>query len=97
MMKTITGHSARGGRLGAGVALAALAIMLAAGGARSAAPRGDQPRILVTEAQTLFPDAPDGVDPMTTGPVSASFKARQADDGCTEAAWPDIPAACYPR
>jgi hypothetical protein len=96
-MKTITGHIARGGRLGAGVTFAALAVMLAAGGARSAATHGDQPRILVTEAQVLFPDAPDGVDPMTTGPVSASFKARQAEAGCAEAAWPDIPAACYPR
>jgi hypothetical protein len=84
------------GRIGPGVALTALAVMLAVGGARSAATHGDQPRI-ATEAEALYPDAPDGVDPMTTGPVSASFKTRQAEAGCFDAVWPDIPAACYPR
>lgn len=51
----------------------------------------------MSEAEKLFPDASDGVDPMTTGPVSAGFKARQAQAGCAKAIWPNIPAACYPR
>ena len=44
----------------------------------------------------LFPDAPDGVDATVTGPVSASFRQRQADAGCDKAVWPNVPAACYP-
>lgn len=41
-------------------------------------------------------DAPFGVDPVVTGPVSAAFKARRAAAGCDTAVWPNIPAACYP-
>jgi hypothetical protein len=96
-MNTILSKAARGGRIGSGLALTVIAIMLAVGGARSAATHGDQPRIAATEAEQLFSDAPDGVDPMVTGPVSASFKARQAEAGCAEAVWPNIPAACYPH
>jgi hypothetical protein len=96
-MNSIPGKAARGGRIGSGLALAAVAVMLAVGGARSAATHGDQPRVAATEAAELFADAPDGVDPMVTGPVSASFKARQAKAGCKDAVWPNVPAACYPR
>ena len=45
----------------------------------------------------LFPDAPHGVDPVVTGPVSASFRQQQAEAGCDKAVWPKIPAACYPN
>ena len=96
-MNTIRKTAARHGRTGSGLILAALAVTLAAGGARSAATHGDQPRVAATEAEQLFADAPDGVDPMATGPVSAAFRQRQAEAGCAEAVWPNIPAACYPR
>lgn len=96
-MKTILGRAAYRGRIGSGLVLAAFGVMLAVGGARSAATHGDQPRVIAAEAEQLFADAPDGVDPMTTGPVSASFKQRQAEAGCAEAVWPNVPAACYPR
>jgi hypothetical protein len=43
-----------------------------------------------------FDDAPYGVDPIVTGPVSAAFKNRQQALHCAEAAWPNIPAGCYP-
>jgi len=51
---------------------------------------------LPTEAQAMFADAPDGVDPTVTGPVSASFRAMREALNCDEAVWPNIPAACYP-
>lgn len=78
--------------------LGALALVLAGGVAHSAATRPDTPKIAAaTQAEALFPDAPDGVDPMVTGPVSVSFKQRQADAGCDKAVWPHVPAACYPN
>jgi hypothetical protein len=43
-----------------------------------------------------FPGAPDGVDPMVTGPVSAQFRKRQKALACEKAVWPAIPLACYP-
>ena len=91
-------HSASAGRLVSPRLLAgAVALVMAAGVAHSAATRAEAPRIAAaTPAQALFPDAPDGVDPVVTGPVSASFKQRQADAGCGEAVWPNVPAACYP-
>ena len=49
-----------------------------------------------TAAEQAFPDAPAGVDPTVTGPISASFKKRQTESGCAEAAWPNIPLDCYP-
>jgi hypothetical protein len=76
----------------------ALALVLVAGAAHSAATRADRPNLAVaTAAEALFPDAPDGVDATVTGPVSASFRQRQADAGCEKAVWPNVPAACYPR
>jgi len=50
-----------------------------------------------TLAQAMFPDAPDGVDPMPTGPVSASLRERQKALDCHAAIWPNVPAACYPN
>jgi hypothetical protein len=58
---------------------------------------GAVPQTPAASAEALFPDAPDGVDPMVTGPVSAEFRARQQQLGCERAEWPDIPAACYPN
>ena len=49
-----------------------------------------------TAAEFIFPDAPDGVDPMVTGPVSAELRARQKALDCDQAVWPNIPVACYP-
>lgn len=78
--------------------LGALALVMVAGVAHSAATRAEAPQVAVaTQAEALFPDAPDGVDPMVTGPVSVSFKQRQADAGCDKAVWPNVPAACYPN
>ena len=49
-----------------------------------------------TAAKRLFADAPDGVDPMVTGPVSQDFREKQRSARCAEAVWPDIPVVCYP-
>ena len=78
---------------------AALALILAAGAAQSAATLKEARPALPADTQTaqqLFADAPDGVDPVVTGPVSAAFKQRQQDAGCDSAVWPRIPAVCYP-
>ncbi len=50
-----------------------------------------------TLAELAFPDAPYGVDPVVTGPRSASLSARQDGAGCKDAAWPNIPVDCYPN
>lgn len=49
-----------------------------------------------TAAERLYPDAPAGVDPIVTGPVSQDFRDRQRTARCDEAEWPDIPIECYP-
>ncbi|RWK37967.1 hypothetical protein [Mesorhizobium sp.] len=81
------------------LAWAALAVLLAAGVAQSAATskeaRPAQPSDKRT-AERLFADAPDGVDPVVTGPVSARFKQRQKAANCDSAVWPNIPTVCYP-
>lgn len=74
-------------------------MLLAAGAAQSAAALKEANPAFPPEprtAQQMFADAPDGVDPIVTGPVSAAFKQRQRDAGCDSAVWPKIPAACYP-
>jgi hypothetical protein len=53
-------------------------------------------RPLPVESASLFPDAPDGVDPVVTGPVSAGFRKTQEAFACDRAIWPNVPAACYP-
>jgi hypothetical protein len=47
-------------------------------------------------AEQRFPGAPDGVDPVVTGPVSAQLRERQKALDCASKVWPDIPLACYP-
>ena len=78
---------------------AALALVLAAGAAQSAAALKEANPARPDEAQSaeqMFADAPDGVDPIVTGPVSAAFKQRQKEANCDSAVWPNIPKACYP-
>lgn len=43
-----------------------------------------------------FADAPYGVDPIVTGPVSTAFKQQREAANCDTAVWPNVPAACYP-
>lgn len=79
--------------------LAAVAVLAVAGTANSAVRHVIpvvEKTVDQTAAQAMFPDAPDGVDPMVTGPVSASFRLQQAQADCADAVWPNIPAACYP-
>ncbi|MER8435339.1 hypothetical protein NKH36_19325 [Mesorhizobium sp. M1312] len=81
------------------LAWAALAVILAAGAAQSAATLKDTRPALPSDTRTaeqLFADAPDGVDPVVTGPVSAAFKQRQEAANCDSAVWPKIPTVCYP-
>ncbi|TIS97092.1 MAG: hypothetical protein E5W72_11825 [Mesorhizobium sp.] len=81
------------------LAWAALAVLLAAGAAQSAATFKEARPALPSDTRTaeqLFADAPDGVDPVVTGPVSAAFKQRQENAGCDSAVWPKIPTVCYP-
>ena len=59
---------------------AALGVLIAAGAAQSAAAlkEANPARSSATQtAQQMFTDAPDGVDPIVSGPVSAAFKQRQ--------------------
>ncbi|RWL43600.1 MAG: hypothetical protein EOR60_21010 [Mesorhizobium sp.] len=80
-------------------AWAALGLLVAAGAAQSAAALRQADPISLPDDQTaqqMFADAPDGVDPIVTGPVSAAFKQRQKDANCDAAVWPNIPRACYP-
>ncbi|MBZ9884745.1 hypothetical protein LB535_20570 [Mesorhizobium sp. CA10] len=80
-------------------AWAALGMLVAAGAAQSAATLRQADPIVPPDARTaqqMFADAPDGVDPVVTGPVSAAFKQRQKDANCDTAVWPNVPRACYP-
>lgn len=86
-------------RLSLSLAGVVVAVGLATGGAQSAATRIaplSHQGAAVPDAAQLFPDAPDGVDPVVTGPVSAAFRQQQAEAGCDKAVWPKIPASCYP-
>ncbi|TPK01022.1 hypothetical protein FJ979_04790 [Mesorhizobium sp. B1-1-6] len=81
------------------LATAALAVLLAAGAAQSAATLKEARPALpndVPSAEQVFADAPDGVDPVVTGPVSAAFKQRQQSANCDSAVWPNVPIVCYP-
>lgn len=77
----------------------ALVAMLAmASGATPLAGIGSAPENpLPVDAASLFPDAPYGVDPVVTGPVSAEFRQTREVFGCDRAVWPNVPAACYPE
>lgn len=86
-------------RTGLCLAMLCMGAVLAGGAAHSMATStaDEEDRVLsVTAAQQLFSDAPDGVDPVVTGPVSSAFRERQREAGCAEAVWPNVPAACYP-
>ena len=80
------------------IASAAFAMLLAANVAQSAATLKETRPSLPSNApaEQVFADAPDGVDPVVTGPVSAAFKQRQDDANCDSAVWPNIPMVCYP-
>jgi hypothetical protein len=80
------------------VATSAIAVLLAAGVAHSTGTRQIESPVLAmqTEAEQAFSDAPYGVDPVVTGPTSASFEKQQAQAGCDHVVWPNIPLACYP-
>ena len=81
------------------LAWTALAVLLAMGAAQSAAALKEANPVLPSEPQTaeqMFADAPDGVDPVVTGPVSAAFKQKRRAAGCDTAIWPKIPTVCYP-
>jgi len=80
------------------VGTSAIAILLAAGVANSTGTRQiEGPQFAQTQAEEAFPDADYGVDPMVTGPTSASFKQQQADAGCDKSLWPNVPLDCYPN
>lgn len=49
-----------------------------------------------TDVAQRFADAPYGVDPVVTGPVSTAFKQQREAANCDNAVWPNVPAACYP-
>lgn len=82
------------------IASAAFAVLLAVNAAQSAAATQKGARAVAqSDTQTseqTFAGAPDGVDPMVTGPVSTAFKQRQASANCDSAVWPNIPMVCYP-
>ncbi|WP_246675421.1 hypothetical protein [Mesorhizobium sp. B2-3-4] len=74
-------------------------MLLAANAAQSAATLNEARPVLPADAvsaQQVYADAPDGVDPVVTGPVSTAFKQRQASANCDTAVWPNIPMVCYP-
>ena len=54
------------------------------------------PSLPVPEELAKYADAPDGVDPLVTGPVSTAFRQRQQTANCGGATWPNIPADCFP-
>ena len=101
MLEKLTGMTMAFSRIfRATSATALMAVLLAAGVAHSTGTRYiDTPTGLtqLTPAEEAFSDAPYGVDPMVTGPTSASFRKEQARNGCDNAVWPDIPLACYPK
>ncbi|MEQ1943820.1 hypothetical protein ABMA32_15505 [Mesorhizobium sp. VNQ89] len=80
------------------VATASVALLLAAGVAHSTGTRQiEGPALPQSAAEEAFPDAAFGVDHMVTGPTSPEFKRQQADAGCDQAIWPDVPLTCYPK
>ncbi|WP_442581797.1 hypothetical protein ACSBOB_07405 [Mesorhizobium sp. ASY16-5R] len=54
------------------------------------------PDATAADVAQRFEDAPYGVDPVVTGPVSTAFKQQRQAAGCDTAVWPKVPAACYP-
>ena len=102
MIKVSAKYALRGAIAASTAALVSIAA-LSASGARQADPQdmrqialADHRDATMLTAQDMFPDAPDGVDPMVTGPVSAAFRAQQQAAGCEQATWPRVPVECYP-
>jgi hypothetical protein len=97
-------------RLSRWAGILALGAFAAAISASSAAPRLPRANAVSPEITTgiaaekaipqdvarRFEDAPYGVDPMVTGPVSTAFRQTQRAAGCDSAVWPNISAVCYP-
>jgi hypothetical protein len=97
-------------RLSRWAGILALCAFAAAISASSAAPRVDAVHAVSPETTSgfatenairqdvaqRFEDAPYGVDPMVSGPVSTAFRQTQRAAGCDSAVWPNIPAVCYP-
>lgn len=82
-------------------ALACVIAALTVVHARTPEPEGpaqhaDEAQASLTDAEMLYPDAPLGVDPFVSGPVSEAFRERQINARCDEAEWPNVPAICYP-
>jgi hypothetical protein len=107
MARTLFRHAERRARLAALVALALLPGLVAPG---SAAPEGGfmTARAEITapekpvqpaepDTREAFADAPFGVDPVVTGPVSAAFREKQERLNCEAAKWPHVPRGCYPE
>ncbi|MEX0954663.1 MAG: hypothetical protein WDZ83_05565 [Rhizobiaceae bacterium] len=88
--------------LGLAAAVMLVSLSFSAPGVQTPGLQPDPPRIEIpgdadrTAAQNLYPDAPDGVDPITTGPVSQELRDRRKAARCDDARWPAIPVACYP-
>lgn len=80
----------------AAASLASASIALAASTGPATGPLAGETLEQKTPAEIAFAGAPDGVDPMVTGPVSKDFRARQKAIGCDKAEWPHIPLSCYP-
>jgi hypothetical protein len=88
--------------LGLAAAVMLVSLSFSAPAAQTPSAQPYPPRIEIpgdadrTAAQNLYPHAPDGVDPITTGPVSQELRDRRRVARCDEAKWPDIPVDCYP-
>jgi hypothetical protein len=77
------------------IALVAAAVLLVA--SATAAPLFHAGKIETpTPAEEKFADAPDGVDPVVTGPRTADLRERQQVLNCESAVWPNVPLGCYP-
>jgi hypothetical protein len=80
-------------------ALCLLPLLATSGSAaptRDEALNAEQGEQAAAALQDEFADAPFGVDPTVTGPVTTAFRERQKQAGCDSAEWPNIPRICYP-
>jgi hypothetical protein len=77
----------------AGVDAPVIKVAAVAGDADVAIPA---PSLPIPDELAEFADAPYGVDPIVTGPVSAAFKQRREGANCDAAIWPNVPAVCFP-
>lgn len=84
--------------IAAPVAILAAAAIAYAGVGTSATDTSDLRAGIAGEppAVNVFDDAPYGVDPVVTGPVTGEFREKQKALRCDDAQWPHVPLACYP-